>query len=109
LFFQYPYKLQKSDGSFLTGYKNYFSKIEDAQKSKASLIKDGISVEIVHTGNEWGQWYEWGFFRVRGYKKGTMHFEFISEDVWYKFNQEVAKIRGWNIPQQTNSGKKTKR
>ncbi|HMV29541.1 MAG TPA: DUF4942 domain-containing protein, partial [Anaerolineales bacterium] len=29
-----------------------------------------------------GEWYEWGFFKVKGYKKGTMHFEFLSEDVW---------------------------
>ena len=64
----------------------------------------------------YGQWYdwvgckkdekgkpigeEWGFFRIRGYKKGTMHFEFIDEDVWYKFNQAVAKIKGWQLPKQ---------
>ena len=45
----------------------------------------------------WGTWFEWGFFRCRGYKKGTMHFEFIDENVWARFNQEVAKSRGWKI------------
>lgn len=45
----------------------------------------------------WGSWFEWGFFRCRGYKKGTMHFEFIDENVWARFNQEVAKSRGWKI------------
>ena len=39
-----------------------------------------------------------GFFRIRGYKKGTMHFEFLDEDVWAKFNAEVARIRGWQLP-----------
>lgn len=63
----------------------------------------------------WGQWYEWtnvvkdkdgnilrewSFFRIRGYKKGTMHFEFVDEDVWYKFNQAVAAHRGWVLPKQ---------
>lgn len=64
----------------------------------------------------YGQWYdwvgckkdekgkpigeEWGFFRIRGYKKGTMHFEFIDVDVWYKFNQAVASIKGWQLPKQ---------
>ena len=43
---------------------------------------------------------EWGFFRIRGYKKGTMHFEFIDEDVWYRFNQAVASIKGWQLPKQ---------
>lgn len=63
----------------------------------------------------WGQWYDWtnivtdkdgntirkwSFFRIRGYKKGTMHFEFVDEDVWYKFNQAVASIKGWQLPKQ---------
>lgn len=70
---------------------------------------------------EWGQWYEQGhyeehkevdengktvrksvfvpgFFRIRGYKKGTMHFEFLDDEVWAKFNIEVAKIKGWQLP-----------
>ncbi|MDD3040907.1 DUF4942 domain-containing protein [Bacteroides sp.] len=46
----------------------------------------------------WGQWYEWGFFRIRGYKKGTMHFEFVDEKVWMKFNIEVARSKGWELP-----------
>ncbi len=46
----------------------------------------------------WGEWFYWGFFRCRGYKKGTMHFEFLDEDVWLKFNTEVAKTKGWNLP-----------
>lgn len=45
----------------------------------------------------WGTWFEWGFFRCKGFKKGTMHFEFLDEDVWWKFNQAVAKERGWTI------------
>lgn len=50
---------------------------------------------------DWGQWYDWGFFRIRGYKKGTMHFEFADESVWLKFNTEVARIRGWALPGST--------
>jgi hypothetical protein len=38
-------------------------------------------------------------FRLRGYKKGTMHFEFVDENVWMEFNRRVAKIKGWVIPQ----------
>ena len=48
---------------------------------------------------EWGKWYRWEpFFEVRGYKKGTMHFKFIDDDVWATFNQKVASIRGWRLP-----------
>jgi len=52
---------------------------------------------------EWGKWFEWGFFRCRGYKKGTMHFEFLDEKVWARFNQEVARSKGWKIGSTTNS------
>lgn len=46
----------------------------------------------------WGEWFEWGFFRCKAFKKGTMHFEFLDEKVWYKFNQVVAESRGWELP-----------
>ena len=57
----------------------------------------------------WGQWFEWGFFRCRAYKKGTMHFEFLDEDVWARFNGKVAEIRGWKLPHTTETTKKNKR
>lgn len=47
---------------------------------------------------EWNEWFFWGFFRCKAFKKGTMHFEFLDEDVWYKFNTEVAKTKGWSLP-----------
>lgn len=50
---------------------------------------------------EWGEWFEWGFFRCKGFKKGTMHFEFLDEDVWMKFNQTVASLRGWELGKKT--------
>lgn len=55
---------------------------------------------------EWGQWYEWGFFRFKCFKKGTIHFEFKDEEVWYKFNQEVAKGRGWALPKKSEKKRK---
>ena len=46
----------------------------------------------------WGEWYDWTFFRIKGFKKGTMHFEFQNEDDWAMFNIAVAKVRGWELP-----------
>lgn len=70
----------------------YFDKIQ-------SYDNNGKPVELL------GDWHP-GIFRIRCYKKGTMHVEFVDEDVWYKFNQEVAKTRGWNLPQKSNASKK---
>jgi predicted RNA methylase len=57
----------------------------------------------VHNGwMEWGKWYEWGFFRIKGYKKGTMHFQFVDDKVWEQFNRKVAELKGWQLPQETD-------
>lgn len=57
-------------------------------------------------------WYDWGFFRLKGFKKGTVHFEFKDEEVWALFNQRVAKLKGYqlfkNVKQKTNSTKRNK-
>ena len=49
---------------------------------------------------EYGKYYEWGFFRIKGFKKGTMHFEFTDESLLDLFNYEVAKAKGWQLPKQ---------
>ena len=57
----------------------------------------------------WGEWGEWGFFRIKGFKKGTMHFEFKDEEVWAKFNQAVASARGWQVGSTTHAAKNRKK
>ena len=53
----------------------------------------------------YGVWYEWSFFRIKAFKKGTMHFEFLDENVWMRFNQVVASQRGWVLPKKSRKGK----
>ena len=38
---------------------------------------------------------------IKGFKKGTMHFEFLEEDVWYRFNCEVSRHKGLALPKKT--------
>jgi hypothetical protein len=57
---------------------------------------------------EWGQWFDWEFFEVRAYKKGTMHFKFKDEKVWGKFNQEVARIKRYPLFEPKKGGSKCK-
>jgi hypothetical protein len=42
---------------------------------------------------------QWGFFEFRAFKKGTVHFTFLDEDVWAMFNQRIAKINGFPLPE----------
>lgn len=93
-------------------YQGNTDKVEDICKALCYLTgrdydKIGSLYKNVCEGKyEWGKWFEWGFFRCRGYKKGTMHFEFLDEEVWWKFNQAVAKERGWSLPKKTEKKRK---
>jgi len=48
---------------------------------------------------EWGTWYEWGFFKVKVFKKGTLHAQFLDKKVWELFNRAVAKAKGFPLPE----------
>lgn len=91
------------------GYSRNTEDIEDVVKALCYLTGENYDEmpklwEVVNEQRpDWGTWFEWGFFRCRGYKKGTMHFEFIDENVWARFNQEVAKAKGWKIGSTTKS------
>jgi len=47
--------------------------------------------------NEYGQWFDWAYFRVKCFKVGTAHFEFKDKEIWGRFNQRVAKIKGFPL------------
>lgn len=93
------------------GYDNRFSERDHnrALDRLSQLNRSGIKYELIELNNEWGEWIDWSFFRVKGFKKGTMHFEFLDEDLWAKFNQRVAEIRGWkNMVTHSKKGRKGK-
>ena len=56
-----------------------------------------------------GEWYDWGFFRFRAYKKGTVHFEFLDEEVWAAVNARYARIKGQVLPEQHRRPKRASR
>lgn len=90
-----------------------YEKIEDLVKALCYIT--GIKYEkiesldryVSNNNKPWGKWFYWAFFRVRGYKKGTMHFEFLDENVWMKFNMEVAKLKGWELPKKSEKPKRS--
>lgn len=67
--------------------------------------KQSLRNFIYDKGMRYGEWYEWSFFRIKAFKKGTMHFEFLDENVWMRFNQVVASQRGWVLPKKSRKGK----
>jgi hypothetical protein len=94
-FIRYPFKV-KINGNY-GNYKSLFSKIEEADNYNNNLLNKGVNSEIEISKVEWGEWFVWGYFRCRAYKKGTMHFEFLDPELWGRFNQRVAKIKGYPL------------
>lgn len=88
----------------LEGYN--VEKLEDVCKALCYIT--GTNYDHVaglyrhHDREDWGEWFVWGFFKCKAYKKGTMHFEFLDENVWFKFNYEVAKLKGWALPKKSD-------
>lgn len=83
-----------------------YSQVDDLIKALCSLsgkrYDDYRYPRGDYTNLSWlrpGEWYEWGFFRFRAYKKGTVHFEFLEEDDWARLNQRVAKVKGYTLPE----------
>jgi hypothetical protein len=56
-----------------------------------------------------GEWYDWGFFRFKAFKKGTVHFEFKDEETWAAVNARYARIKGQTLPEHHRRPKARKR
>jgi len=103
-YLDYSYFLNDKDGKPIheDGYSYSKSrKLEDIE-AKATQRPDRI---ILKVEKEWGKWFDTDFFRIRCYKKGTIHFEFKSEKVWADFNQRVAKLKGYPLPEKKEQTK----
>lgn len=102
---------------YLTGkrWEDYGDIWHINQRKEKVLNKEGKLVEgdaLEH--REFGKWYDWAFFQIRVYKKGTVHFKFVDMDAWAAFNRKVSELKGFplyeakeqTVYQQRNTGRK---
>jgi len=113
LYLRYPNFLIDEDGKFINKYDT-----DDGTSIKMCWhdyeIKNGYptfdkdkhpSWKIVRFESKRGEWFDWSFFRVKWFKNGNKHFEFKDEKVWANFNQRVAKIKGFPLPEKKEQTK----
>lgn len=62
-------------------------------------IKEAARKGSHDVSREYGKWYEWGFFELKAFKKGTLHMKFKDKKVWEMFNRAVAEIKGLVVPE----------
>ena len=48
---------------------------------------------------EFGKWYDFGFFMIKGFKKGTLHCKFKDDKEWEMLNRAVNEIKGYPLPE----------
>lgn len=88
-----------------TNWGNYYEIVEDMVKAVCFITGNNydnynsLYHHIRDNNLEYGELFDWGFFTCRAYKKGTMHFKFKSMDVWARFNQQIARIKGYPLPE----------
>jgi len=58
---------------------------------------------------EWGKWFEFNHFRVKVYKKKTIHIQFLDEGQWLRFNQIAAKAKGFTLAEKFTSDFRAKK
>lgn len=93
-FIRYPYLLKK-EGKYVRGE---YGIIKEYHLDRITAHKERIfGSEIEHNEFIYGKWLNWGFFKVRKYKKGTVHFEFANTKLWERFNSRVARIKGYPL------------
>jgi hypothetical protein len=82
-------------------YGDYFDFMEDFLKALCYITGDSYdnfeSLTGLSRGQFYGESFEWAYFNVKAYKKGTMHFKFKDKEVWARFNQRIAKIKGFPL------------
>lgn len=94
-FIQYKYKVKVNNN--YVGYSGCFDDFVKAGFYRQEREKEGNTAETEESVVQWGEWIKWGYFNIKCFKKGTIHFEFLDRELWGRFNQRVAKIKGFPL------------
>lgn len=82
-----------ADGKFVHSTYHY----DDFNRAAGRYKEAGRQVETQINDFCYGEVFDWSYFTVKCFKKGTIHFEFKDRELWGRFNQRVAKIKGFPL------------
>lgn len=100
-----PYVVEQGwNGEMKFKYNGYATKLDDLHKALVFLTGQHKEESLLshHTRGDtltFHEWHDWGFFQIKGFKKGTIHCKFKDPSVWDLFNRRVAKIKGYPLPE----------
>jgi len=91
---QYRWKVVTDDG--ITYHQEYNGN-HSVQKRIDELYKTGTAHKVIDQYCQYGEWFDFAYFRCKCFKKGSMHFEFTDLELWGKFNQRISKLKGYPL------------
>lgn len=95
---------QNFSGYMGFNYRGNIAKMNDFQKALKFLTGSNEDILESHSFQyknklDFSTWYDWGFFQIKGFKKGTLHVKFKDQKVWELFNRKIAEIKGFKLPE----------
>lgn len=69
------------------------------KRVREKLDKKEKEGETIKVYKEFGKWYDFGYFTIKGFKKGTLHCKFNNEKHWEMLNRRVNEIKGFPLPE----------
>lgn len=100
-----PYVAPESKWGGMDINYNQAERLDDLNKALCFLTGEQwdnlkhFSYHVSSVKPSYGEWFDWGFFDVKLFKKGTGHFKFKDENIWALFNQNIARIKGFPLPE----------
>lgn len=101
-----PYMFEYSWGGYLSpSYSRHRDGISDLIKVICNIVGENYdNIEDLYNfcsvkKMQPNEWHDWGFFEIKGFKKGTIHMKFKDEKTWAAVNQAYAKIKGFTLPE----------
>ena len=93
-------KFIKSNDKFVAKFTGRDLRDGDFEKTYSRLLEEKAeNLEVIENNFTWGEWTDWGFFEIKCYKKGTLHFKFKDLKHWELLNREVGRIKGLVLPE----------
>lgn len=82
--------------------RNSLTEMDDEtlkQRVREKLAKKEQEGEKIKVYKKFGEWYDFGYFTIKGFKKGTLHCKFNNEKHWEMLNRRVNEIKGFPLPE----------
>lgn len=85
-------------------YRSNESRISDLIKVMCNILGQNYNEKVAlrdffraNNGLERSIWYQWEYFDIKCFKKGTMHLKFRNKEDWYRLNRAYGELKGFTL------------